>query len=45
MIESADFDDLRQSLLELQTDLENLRRNIQGEDPVTPAETEEEGEG
>lgn len=44
VIESADFVDLRQSLLELQTDLENLRRNIQGEDPTAPAETEEGGE-
>jgi hypothetical protein len=42
LIESADFDELRQSLLELQTDLENLRRNIQGEDPTTSAETEDD---
>ncbi|MER7702332.1 hypothetical protein ABTX81_05460 [Kitasatospora sp. NPDC097605] len=42
VIESADFDALRHSLLDLQTDLENLRRNIQGEDPVHPAETEQD---
>ncbi len=42
VIESADFGDLRQSLLDLQTDLENLRRNVQGEDPTAPAETEDD---
>ncbi|MET9877258.1 hypothetical protein ABZZ36_21880 [Actinacidiphila glaucinigra] len=44
VIEAADFTDLRQSLLELQTDLENLRRNIQGEDSIVPLETEDEDE-
>lgn len=44
VIESTDFSDLRESLLELQTDLENLRRNIQGEDPTAPAETGDDDE-
>ncbi|MFQ6197818.1 hypothetical protein [Streptomyces sp. NPDC000405] len=34
VVEPAEFGDLGQSLLDLQTDLENLRRNIQGEDPA-----------
>ncbi|WP_271208673.1 hypothetical protein [Streptomyces poonensis] len=45
VIESTDFVDLRQSLLDLQTDLENLRRNIQGDDPTIPVESEDEDEG
>jgi hypothetical protein len=42
VIESAGFGDLRQSLLELQTDLENLQRNPRGEDPTALAETDED---
>ncbi|MFF4738866.1 hypothetical protein ACFY2W_23725 [Streptomyces sp. NPDC001262] len=45
VIESDEFGSLRQSLLELQTDLENLRRNIQGEDPAVAADGEDEEEG
>ncbi|MFF6972565.1 MULTISPECIES: hypothetical protein [Streptomyces] len=34
VMEAASFGSLRQTLLELQTDLENLRRNIQGDDSL-----------
>lgn len=42
VMESSDFEELRQSLLEIQTDLENLRRSIQGDDPTPPGESEDD---
>ncbi|MFE7622837.1 hypothetical protein [Streptomyces sp. NPDC057509] len=42
VMESSDFEELRQSLLEIQTDLENLRRSIQGDDPTLPGESEDD---
>ncbi|MFE9123045.1 hypothetical protein [Streptomyces sp. NPDC007172] len=42
VMESSDFEELRQSLLELQTDLENLRRGIQGDDPTLPEASEDD---
>ncbi|MFJ9880858.1 hypothetical protein ACIQRN_15155 [[Kitasatospora] papulosa] len=42
VMESSDFEEQRQSLLDIQTDLENLRRSIQGDDPILPAESEDD---
>ncbi|MER0477997.1 hypothetical protein ABR737_06500 [Streptomyces sp. Edi2] len=45
VVELAEFGDLRQSLLELQTDLENLRRNVHGEAATADADAEGDDEG
>jgi hypothetical protein len=45
VIEPAEFGDLRQSLLDLQTDLENLRRTIEGDDPAADEDPEGEDQG
>ncbi|MFG2530301.1 hypothetical protein [Streptomyces sp. NPDC048516] len=45
VIALAEFGELRQSLLELQTDLENLRRNVHGEAASADGDAEDDDEG